>query len=170
MRRICIVVVAMLSFLAHASAQKKASDPDRNKLFEEAMARDEEPLTKVYVHPQIADMQMLSTERMVFGPYKFKLSKNGALSEGELVNAQGRALYRATMESDADLMIGTLYDSYILESDANYVVVELSAYPAKFVNFRPIPMDGNMPSLLQICYPVLPTTVINNSNPNTATK
>ncbi len=124
-----------------------------NKLFEEAMARDEEPATKAYVVPQIADLQMLTAEREVFGPYHFKLARAGELTEGELANTKGRALYRATRESDADLMIGTLYDSYILEGDEKYVVVELSGYPAKFVNFRPMPLDADMTRMINICYP-----------------
>lgn len=137
-----------VTVVCHAKGEEKD-----NKLFEEAMARDEEPATRVYVHPQIADLQMLAKEREVFGPYKFKVEKPGTLAEGELENAKGRALYRATLEADADLMIGTLYDSYVLEGDERYVVVELSGYPAKFVNFRPMPADANLTNLINICYP-----------------
>lgn len=136
-----------------AAFSMQAEKPAENKLFEEAMARDEEPATKAYIIPQIADLQMLSQEREIYGPYKFKLTKSGVLSEGELHNAKGRALYRATMEADADLMIGTLYDSYVLEGDDRYIVVELSAYPAKFVNFRPMPLTEDMTRMVNICYP-----------------
>lgn len=129
-----------------------------NRLFEEAMARYEEPATKAYIIPQIADLQMLSEEREIFGPYKFKLSKSGILAEGELANAKGRALYRATIEADADIMIGTLFDSYIIEGDDKYVVVELSGYPAKFVNFRPITLQDDMIKMINVCYPAYNST------------
>lgn len=147
--------VLFLLFVILASGALFAQTPGSadNKIFEEAMARDEEPATKAYVIPQIADLQMLSEAREVFGPYKFKLQRSGTITEGELANAKGRALYRATMEADADLLIGSLFDSYVLDNDDRYVVVELSGYPAKFVNWRPIPLDVNMQSMINICYP-----------------
>lgn len=143
----------MCVFLASTGLYAQKPGSADNKIFEEAMARDEEPATKAYVIPQIADLQMLSEAREIFGPYKFKLQRNGTITEGELANAKGRALYRATMEADADLLIGSLFDSYVLENDDRYVVVELSGYPAKFVNWRPIPLDDNMQSMINICYP-----------------
>ncbi len=153
MKKFLLIALSLISAVPLFAVDKQKD----NRLFEEAMARDEEPATKVYIHPQIADMQMLSKTRETFGPYKFKLIKPGEMTEGELSNAQGRALYRATLEADADLMIGTLYDTYITEEDAKYVVVELSAYPAKFVNFRPLPLDSNSIHMVNICYPTLPT-------------
>jgi hypothetical protein len=140
----CLAVGAVISGFA--------ADDKENKLFEEAYARDEEPATVVYIHPQIADMQMLSKEREVYGPYRFKLSKPGVVLEGELDNAKGRALYRATMESDADLMIGTLYDSYVVENDERYIMVEVSGYPAKYTNFRPLPLDANTAEMIRVTY------------------
>jgi hypothetical protein len=142
-----------------------AADNDKDskdvKLFEEAYARDEEPRTIVYIHPQIADMQMLSKAREVYGPYRFKLTKPGMVAEGELDNAKARALYRATMESDADLMIGTLYDSYIMEKDDRYIVVEVSGYPAKYTNFRPMPHDATTNDLIRVAYgSATPTTIL----------
>jgi hypothetical protein len=129
-----------------------AADDKESKLFEEAYARDEEPATVVYIHPQIADMQMLSKDREVYGPYRFKLIKPGSVMEGELENAKARALYRATMESDADLMIGSLYDSYIVENDERYIMVEVSGYPAKYTNFRPLPLDTNTNNMIRVSY------------------
>lgn len=151
------VLTAMaLPAAVHAAGDNKKSD---NKLFEEAVTRFEEPLTKVYVHPQIADMQMISAEREVFGPYRFKLEKSMALTNYDLENFKARALYRATMESDADLMIAPLYDSYINESNDKELVVELSGYPAKFVNFRPLPLNDNTLNAIGVCYPVVNTSV-----------
>lgn len=139
-----------------------SAEPEKeNRLFEEAYARDEEPATVVYIHPQIADMQMLSTSREVYGPYRFKLQKAGCVMEGELDNDKARALYRATMESDADLMIGTLYDSYIVETDDRYISVEVSGYPAKYVNFRPLPLDTNTNNMIRECYTNNPDAIKN---------
>lgn len=156
MKRLLIIIGLAIAAASPVLAAKPAN-PNDSKLFEEAMARDEEPKTKTFVVPQIADMQMLSKERETYGPYKFRLTKSGELTENELSNAKGRALYRATLESDADLMIGTLYDSYIMEGDEKYVVVELSGYPAKFVNFRPLPTDAATVNMINICYPSVST-------------
>ena len=148
-----ILICSLLATIGALAAPPSQKSPEQNRLFEEAQARQEEPATKAYVIPQIADLQMLSQNREIFGPYRVKLNKPGELSEGELANLKGRALYRATIESDADLMIGVLYDSYILESDTRYIVVELSGYPAKFINFRPLPLDADMTRMINICYP-----------------
>jgi hypothetical protein len=56
------------------------------------------------------------------------------------------------MESDADLMIGSLYDSYIVENDERYIMVEVSGYPAKYTNFRPLPLDANMNNMIRVSY------------------
>lgn len=143
---LCLIIGTAIPSFAADNNNKE------NKLFEEAYARDEEPKTIVYIHPQIADMQMLSKSREVYGPYRFKLAKPGAVAEGELDNAKARALYRATMESDADLMIGTLYDSYIMEKDDRFIVVEVSGYPAKYTNFRPMPLDATINDLIRVSY------------------
>lgn len=145
-------LLVTLSMIIGAIIISTAADESDNRLFEEAYARDEEPATVVYIHPQIADMQMMSEVRKVYGPYKFKLNKSGTVLEGELENAKARALYRATMEADADLMIGSLYDSYVFEDDDKYIMVEVSGYPAKYTNFRPLPLDANMNNMIRVCY------------------
>ena len=158
----CLIACAALSSTAAKPETKE------NKLFEEAYACDEEPATVVYIHPQIADMTMQSTAREVYGPYRFKLTKPGVMSEGEPDNVKARALYRATMESDADLMIGTLYDTYIVENDDRFVQVEVSGYPAKYTNFRPLPLDANTNAMIRACY-TMKSADTTNSNTN-ATK
>lgn len=127
-----ILVVALGT--ATSFAQKK--DPNPKKM-ENTQARQEEPEVRTFVTPQICDMQMLSKTRETYGPYLFNLSTNADnVTNGEWKNAEGRALFRACQEADADVIIGTMYDSYVYEKDQKVLVIEISGYPAKFVNWR----------------------------------
>lgn len=150
-------IIAAVAPIVYAQTPAEIAD---NVLFEEAVTRYEEPRTNVYVVPQIADMEMLSSERKIYGPYRFQLGKSGTLSEYDLYNFKCRALYRATIEADADLMIAPLYDSYITQGEDRVLVVELSGYPAKFVNFRPMPLDAETVNAINTCYP----TFVKESN------
>lgn len=129
-----LILAMVIGATMPAFAQKK--DPNPKKM-ENTQARQEEPEIRTFVTPQICDMQMLSKSRETYGPYYFNLSTNADnVTNGEWKNAEGRALYRACQEADADLIIGTMYDSYIYEKDQKVLVVEVSGYPAKFVNWR----------------------------------
>lgn len=115
-------------------AQKKEANP---KVWEEAQARMVVPEIRTFVTPQICDMQMLSKSRETFGPYYFEIKSIEQTFNFELWNYQNRALYRAIQESDADAIIEPLFNSYVYEKDPKMLVVELSGYPIKYVNFRP---------------------------------
>lgn len=64
-----------------------------------------------------------------------------ALTEGELNNAKAAALYRATELENADVIVGTLFDSYISEKNSKVLVIKLSGFPGKYKNFRSITND-----------------------------
>lgn len=124
------------------------------KAFEEAYARNIEPASKIYVSPQVVDLQYLSTERETYGPYAFPIKGLSAVTEGDLDNLKNRALYKAMIvEAGADIMVGAIFDSYVLENDGNTMWIEISAYPAKFVNFRNLGDKDNDYEMVRTVYP-----------------
>lgn len=118
-----------------ASAQKKEGN---TKVWEEAQARQVVPEIRTFVTPQICDMQMISKSRESYGPYYFEIKSIEQTFNSDLWNFQNRALYRAIQESDADAIIEPLFNSYVTEKDTKMLVVELSGYAVKYVNFRPV--------------------------------
>ena len=86
-------------------------------------------------------------------------------------------------ESDADVIVAMVPHSYISETDENVLYVEISGYPAKYVNFRPLGKNPDDFEMIRTVYPnahaVSETKIITmggttqNSNKNsnkTATK
>lgn len=151
-----ILTTAMLAALCApaAFAQKKEANP---KVWEEAQARKIVPEIRTFVTPQICDMQMLSKSRETYGPYYFEIKSIEQTFNFELWNYQNRALYRAIQESDADAIIEPLFNSYVLDKDTKTLVVELSGYPVKYVNFRPA--SKNEVDMIGVIYPSAKTSV-----------
>ncbi|MBP3890088.1 MAG: hypothetical protein J6D01_02630 [Muribaculaceae bacterium] len=144
-----------LSCMTTAHAQKKDPNP---KKFERAQARKIEPEVRTFVTPQIFDMKMLSNTRETYGPYYFPLDQAiGNTLIGEIRNDEMRALYRACQEADADAIIEPLFDSYTYEKDAKMLIVELSGYPVKYVNFRPA--SKSEIDMIGVVYPTAKTSV-----------
>lgn len=106
------------------------------KLFEETGSRDFEPQLKVYVTPQVCDVKYLSASRQEFGPYKFEIK--GSLDEVTFLNLKNRAVYLAMKEFKADAILAMVPHSYISEENDKVLVIEISGYPVKYVNFRPL--------------------------------
>lgn len=137
------VILSFLIFLSlNCFSQENQSEI---KLFEEAYARNIEPLAKIYVQPQTCDLEYLTKERQKYGPYQFKFK--GELTEYFLENCKNRALFKACIEDNADMMVGTIFDSYTNDSEPNVLKVTLIGYPVKFINFRSLgesPVDYEM--------------------------
>lgn len=148
--------MAMLAALCvpAAFAQKKEANP---KVWEEAQARKIVPEIRTFVTPQICDMQMISKSRETYGPYYFEIKSIEQTFNFELWNYQNRALYRAIQESDADAIIEPLFNSYVYDKDTKTLVVELSGYPVKYVNFRPA--SKSEVDMIGIIYPTANTSV-----------
>lgn len=135
-------------------AQKKDGNP---KIWEESQARKIVPEIRTFVTPQVCDMEMLSKTRETFGPYFFEIKSIEQTFNFELWNYQDRALYRAVQESDADAIIEPLYNSYVYDKDTKTLVVELSGYPVKYTNFRPV--TKTEVDMIGIIYPDVRTSV-----------
>ena len=106
----------------------------------------------MFVFPQICDLKMLSDQRVEYGPFEFPLSKDlQSMSEAELANDKTRALQQACQLDGADLIIEPLYTTTVFDKNSKTLVIKISGYPAKYVNFRSLkPEDMKM---IQTLYP-----------------
>ncbi len=143
---LCLILLTALTCFAQ---KKKTVEPQ--KTLEQAIARSVEPEIKVFIRPKIAEIEMLSTEKMEYGPYKFALKDPENLSQYLIEQLKVIALFRATKEAGADILVGSLYDIYILDNDSKTLYIDLSGYPAKYVNFKNI--EGEDVNMVNTVYP-----------------
>lgn len=144
-KKILLLPLFILCITISAQAQK----PGTVKSFEEAYGRTVEPLHNAYGIPIVYDVVL--GQREEFGPYKFPIK--GDLHENELQNYKNRAIYMAMLEKDADELIGSIFDSYILDDDPKTLWVRLSAYPAHWRNFRNLNADSKEIEMIKVIYP-----------------
>lgn len=151
MKKHLLLLCLILATGIACPAQKK--NKEVRYLFEEAGERNKEPAFQVFVMPQIADVEYLSTERETFGPYRFSLKSINDLNEILFQNLKSRAVHYAMREADADVIIAMVPHSYITEDDDKTIVVEITGYPAKYVNMRPIGKNANDFEMIRTVYP-----------------
>lgn len=151
-----LLTLAMIAIIGSSAtfAQKKDKDFKR---YERAEARKLEPEIRTFVTPQICDMQMLSKSRETYGPYTFPISSIEDTFNYEITNFQNRALYRACQEADADAVIEPLFNTAVYDKDSKTLVIELSGYPVRYVNFRPA--SKSEIDMIGIVYPQANTSV-----------
>ena len=148
MKKVLLLLTLIMSLTVNVNAQKN-KDRGEKKAFEEATARSLEPFHAAYVIPIVYDVDVSS--RQQFGPYAFEIK--GDLKEWELQNNKKRAVYKPLLEVGADEMVGTLYDSYINESDPKTLYVTVSGYPCKWKNFRNLDANSKEIELIKVIYP-----------------
>lgn len=167
MRKIYLLMALATAVAAPTmNAQKKGNDEKR---WEEAEARKITPEVRTFVTPMVCEMQMLSKTRETYGPYTFQISSVENTYNYELTNYQNRALYRACQEADADAIIEPLFNSSVYSKDSKTLVVELSGYPVRYVNFHPASADEV--GMIGVVYPSHDTSVSvqTGTNSNQAT-
>ncbi len=142
---LCLILLTALT----GFAQRKTVEPQ--KTLEQAIARSVEPEIRVFIHPQIAEIEMLSTEKMEYGPYKFSLKEPEKLNQYLVEQLKVIALFRATKEAKADILVGSLFDIYMLDNDPKNLYIDLSGYPAKYVNFKNL--EGSDINMVNTIYP-----------------
>lgn len=154
------MALAMVTIIGSSAvyAQKKEKDFKR---FERAEARKLEPEIRTFVTPQICDMQMLSKSRETYGPYTFPISSIEDTFNFEITNFQNRALYRACQEADADAVIEPIFNTAVYDKDSKTLVIELSGYPVRYINFRPASKAEI--DMIGIVYPQANTSVSVNA-------
>ena len=134
-------------------AQRKTTQQREEHAFEEAITRAAEPEVKVFIQPLIADLQMIEKERQPYGPYTYKNQISRKFDYRRIGKLQKRALYQAVQISDADVLIEPLFDSYIDESDPHKLVINLTGFPAKYVNFRNLGSSPDDLEMVRVVYP-----------------
>ncbi len=143
-----MLIVSLLFISLNISAQVR--------IFEESQARIVEPELKVYIRPLIADLEVLNgQERMHYGPYEFTIKSIDNFTENDLENFKATSMQRAALQSEADLIIGATFNTYIEETNPKVVKIEIFGFPAKYVNFRPIENNEqvNDYDMIRVVYP-----------------
>jgi len=104
--------------------------------FEQSQSRIIEPKQDVFIKPLVAEIEILNNQvRQDFGPYEYEISSIDNLSFEQLDNFKTRSLYKAARESKADIIVAATFNA---RSDAKgkKVIIEVSGFPGKYVNFR----------------------------------
>ncbi|MBE6314887.1 MAG: hypothetical protein E7079_08065 [Bacteroidales bacterium] len=139
------MMCGLLAFIAMA----------QTRTFEESQSRIAEPELKIYIRPMVADLEVLNNQkRMKFGPYKYEVNAK-VVTEDDLVNLKATSVYKAAQSSDADVIVGAIFNTYIEDSAPNVVNIEVIGFPAKYVNFRPLGTDEKSDDydMIRVVYP-----------------
>ena len=121
-------VVFALVFVGNAMGQQTQ--------FEQAQARIIEPKQDVFIKPLVAEIEIMEgQQRQDYGPYSYPIKSVETLTFDELENIKTRALHRATKEANGDIIVAATFKAYSDEKGKN-VIVEISGFPGKYVNFR----------------------------------
>ncbi len=121
----CIVLTVV--FASNAMGQTQ---------FEQSQSRIIEPKQDVFIKPLVAEIQILNDQvRQDYGPYEYPIKSVESLTFEQLENIKARALYRAAKEAQADIIVAATFNARSDEK-GQHVIVELSGFPGKYVNFR----------------------------------
>lgn len=135
------------------SAQNPSSQ--NNIIFEESQVHISAPELRVFVTPQVADLEMIypgkpREEFQQFFPIK---SLDYVTDSVYMNNLCNRALYCFAQEHNADLIIEPIINTRVTESDTKKVLITITGYPAKYVNFRPLNKSEMDLEMVKIVYP-----------------
>ena len=104
--------------------------------FEQSQSRIIEPKQDVFIKPLVAEIKIMNDEaRQDFGPYEYEISSIDNLSYEQLDNFKTRSLYKAAREADADIIVAATFNARSDEKGKK-VIIEVSGFPGKYVNFR----------------------------------
>ena len=128
------IVKSTLSFVAFALAFVGSAMGQTQ--FEQAQSRLIEPKQDVFIKPLVAEIEIMEgQQRQDYGPYTYPIKSVETLTFDELENIKARALHRATKEAKGDIIVAATFKTYSDEKGKN-VIVEISGFPGKYVNFR----------------------------------
>ncbi len=157
-----------LAILAGSVIMGSAQNNREKNTWEESQARRINPEIRMVITPQICDMNMLSNEREIFGPYIFDIKSIEETTNDDLNNLKSNALFLACRETEADAVIEVVYHSYVTQKDPKKMYIELSGYPVKYTNFRPATKSEI--EMMGVVYPVANSSVmISPGTPTPAT-
>ena len=137
-------VVFALAFVGSAMGQTQ---------FEQSQARIIEPKQDVFIKPLVAEIEIMEgQQRQDYGPYSYPIKSVETLTFDELENIKTRALHRATKEANGDIIVAATFKAYSDEKGKN-VIVEISGFPGKYVNFRTASKQDNDYEWITTVYP-----------------
>jgi len=102
--------------------------------FNQYQGRSIEPLQDVFVRPLTVDMQLIKTERQSYGPYHFNVEVN-KMSVGDIETIKINAIYLASEEEDADMIVATTFRIQTPKKGGGLDVI-VNGYPVKYINWR----------------------------------
>lgn len=145
-----LLFVSALGLIPFVSfAQKEQNDV----IFQDTEVHRSYPELRVFVTPQICDLQMIypNHPRQEFEIF-FNLPKGiDSLTEAEFENLKRRATYEFAAEHNADVIIEPIFNSKVYDKNSRRIHMEVTGYPAKYVNFRPLGKEDL--NTVQIVYP-----------------
>ncbi len=149
-----LLLSLLLAVASIATLNAQRNNASGKTIFQQAQTRLIEPQIKVYLHPVVAEMKFEEGQhREAYGPYEFEVKSIDAMTNWQFENFKTNALYNALQEADADILVGATFNCYVKEKAMNVMVVEVSGFPAKFVNFRNLEKNDIDQDIVRWVYP-----------------
>lgn len=127
-----ILLVSLVALATTTGFAQKVKKPENVSTYTESAARNIEPRSGVIVTPVIADMQIISQNRIEYSetlPYYVT---------PEIVSFvpsfKKTVFFHATKEHNCDALAASLID--VTTTPEGFLHITVTGYPAKYVNFR----------------------------------
>lgn len=149
MKRILLLAITAIAMMLPAFAQQQAQP-----IFQDSEVHMSQPEVRVFVTPQVADLEMIypGKSREEYQQF-FNIKSIDTLTEVEFDNLKKRALYSFASEHGADLIIEPIFNSIVSEKDPKRILITVTGYPAKYVNFRPLGKSQGDLDMVRVVYP-----------------
>lgn len=150
MKKSALVALALGALSLTATAQTDGSQV----LFQDTETHISQPELRVFVNPMVCDLQILypTNPRRDFST-SFIIKSLESLTEAEFQNLRKRALYQFTDKEKADIIIEPIFNSYITSGNTKELTIEITGFPAKYTNFRPLGKEQADVEMVRVVYP-----------------
>lgn len=157
LKAMALVVAAALVSPLFADAQDKGGQI----IFQDSETHMSQPELRVFVNPQVCDLEMIypGKPRTEYQQY-FPIRSVDTLTEAEFTNLKNRALYHFAKEHGADIIIEPIFNSIITDKDSKRLLIMVTGYPAKYVNFRPLGKSAVDLDMVRTVYPAAYQNVV----------
>ncbi|MBD5325127.1 MAG: hypothetical protein HDR46_02895 [Bacteroides sp.] len=131
-----------------------ADDKNSQVLFQDSEMHMSQPELRIFVTPQVCDMEMINPDkpRAEFSSV-FEIRSLESLTEAEFTNFKNRTLYMFAKEHGADIIIEPIFNSYIVAGDNKLLRINVTGFPARYVNFRPLGKSDVDLEMVRVVYP-----------------
>ena len=138
--KMLLLAAICFSAINAAGQEQNAAGQEQTYPYEESQARLIEPKQDVFIVPLVADIQMLTQVRQDYGPFNFDINALSTTSIEEINQFKTNALYKAARKADADVIVAATFNVHS-DPKGKKMIVYVSGYPGKFINFRPLKLD-----------------------------